>query len=104
LGEFRLLGPQDTPTGECAAGTLGFTFVNGVGINRFQDGSILVLVPIFSVLCIDPFSGTGIFINRGVFQSRGSTKRFAGASGPWKTQGTVVGLVVGSNGAAVAAR
>jgi hypothetical protein len=102
LGEFRPLGPQDTATGECAAGTFEFTFVNGVGINRFYDGSILVLAPTFSVLCINPLSGTGIFINRGVFQSRGSTKRFAGASGSWETRGTVIGLVVGLNGAAVA--
>jgi hypothetical protein len=102
LGEFRPLGPNDTPTGECAAGTLEFTFVNGVGINRFQDGSILVLAPTFSVLCLDPLTGTGIFINQGEFQSRGSTKRFAGASGSWETLGTVTGLVVGPDGAAVA--
>ncbi len=102
LGEFRPLGPHDTPTGECTAGNFEFTLVNGVGINRFRDGSILVLAPTFSVLCIDPASGTGIFINRGVFQSRGSTKRFAGASGSWETRGTVIGLVVGLNGAAVA--
>lgn len=102
LGEFRPLGPQETPTGECAAGTFEFTFVHGIGINRFYDGSILVLTPTFSVLCIDPMSGTGIFINRGVFQSRGSTKRFAGASGSWETRGSVVGLVVGLNGTVVA--
>lgn len=101
LGEFRPLGPQDTPTGECAAGTFEFTLVNGVGINRFQDGSILVLAPTFSVLCIDPLAGTGIFINRGEFQSRGSTKQFEGASGSWETRGTVTGLVVGPGGAAV---
>jgi len=36
LGEFRPLDPTlDTPSGECAAGTLEFTFVNGVGVNRF---------------------------------------------------------------------
>jgi hypothetical protein len=82
LGEFRPLDPSiDTPSGECEAGTLEFSFVNGVGINRFQDGSILVLAPNFSVLCLDPPTGTGIFINRGEFQSRGSTKRFAGVSG-----------------------
>jgi hypothetical protein len=102
LGEFRPLGPQDTPTGECAAGTFEFTLVNGVGINRFDDGSILVLAPSFSVLCLDPITGTGVFINRGAFQSRGSTKRFEGASGSWETRGTAVGLVVGPNGAAVA--
>lgn len=102
LGEFRPLGPLDTPSGECAAGTLEFTLVNGVGINRFHDGSILVLAPTFSVLCLDPLIGTGIFINRGDFQSRGSTKRFAGASGSWETHGTVIGLVVGPGGVAVA--
>jgi len=102
LGEFRPLGPQDTPSGECALGTLEFTFVNGVGINRFHDGSLLVLAPTFSVLCLDPLAGTGIFINRGEFQSRGSTKRFEGASGTWETHGTVIGLVVGPGGAAVA--
>jgi len=102
LGEFRPLGPNDIPTGECAAGTFEFAFVNGVGINRFQDGSILVLAPTFSVLCLDPLTGTGIFINRGEFQSRGSTKRFAGASGSWETRGTATGLVVGPDGAAVA--
>jgi hypothetical protein len=102
LGEFRPLTPQDTPSGECAMGTVEFTFVNGVGINRFHDGSILVLAPTFSVLCIDPLMGTGIFINRGEFQSRGSTKRFEGASGMWETHGTVIGLVVGPGGAAVA--
>jgi hypothetical protein len=62
LGEFRPLGPNDTPTGACAAGTFEFIFVNGVGINRFEDGSILILAPTFSVLCIDPSTGTGIFI------------------------------------------
>ena len=102
LGEFRPLGPQETPTGECAAGTFEFTLVNGVGINRFRDGSILVLAPTFSVLCIDPLTGTGIFINRGEFRSRGSTGRFEGASGSWETHGTVIGLVVGPGGAAVA--
>jgi hypothetical protein len=102
LGEFRPLGPDDTPTGECAAGNLEFTFVNGVGINRFQDGSILVLAPTFSVLCLDPLTGTGIFINKGEFQSRGSTKRFAGVSGSWETRGTATGLVVAPDGAAVA--
>lgn len=93
LGEFRPLGPADIPTGECAGRNLEFTFVNGVGINRFQDGSILVLAPTFSVLCLDPLTGTGIFINRGEFQSRGSTKRFEGVSGLWETRGTVIGLV-----------
>src|SRR5712691_1298152 len=102
LGEFRPLGLQDTPSGECALGTLEFTFVNGVGINRFHDGSLLVLAPTFSVLCLDPLAGTGLFINRGEFQSRGSTKRFEGASGTWETHGTVIGLVVGPGGAAVA--
>lgn len=67
LGEFRPLGPQDTLTGEGAAGAFEFTLVNGGGINRFHDGSILVLVPTFSVLCIDPMWGTGIFINQRVF-------------------------------------
>jgi hypothetical protein len=102
LGEFRPLTPQDIPSGECTAGTLEFTFVTGVGINRFADGSILVLAPTFSVLCVDPQAGAGIFINRGEFQSRGSTKRFAGASGTWETRGTVIGLVPGPGGTAVA--
>ncbi len=102
LGEFRPLGPNDTPTGECAAGTLEFTFVNGIGINRFHDGSILVLAPTFSVFCLNPAAGTGIFINRGEFQSRGSTKQFAGVSGSWETHGTAVGLVFGPGGVAVA--
>ena len=102
FGEFRSLTPQDTPSGECAVGTVEFTFVNGVGINRFRDGSILVLAPTFSVLCINPLAGTGIFINKGDFQSRGSTKRFAEVSGTWETHGTVVGLMVGPGGVAVA--
>lgn len=102
LGEFRPFNPStDTPSGECAAGTLEFPFVNGVGINRFQDGSILVLAPNFSVLCLDLPTGTGIFINRGEFQSRGSTKRFAGVSGSWETHGTVTGLVFTPTGGAV---
>ncbi len=63
LGEFRPLGPGDTPTGECAAGTLEFTLVNGVGINRFRAESILVLGPTVSVLCVGPLQGTGMLIN-----------------------------------------
>lgn len=102
LGEFRPLDPNtDTPSGECTAGTLEFTFVNGVGVNRFRDGSILVLAPTFSVLCLDPLTGSGIFINRGEFQSRGSTKRFAGVSGSWETHGTVLGLVFTPTGVGV---
>ncbi len=102
FGEFRPLGPGETPSGECAAGTIELTFVNGVGINRFHDGSILVLAPTFSVFCLDPVGGTGIFINRGEFQSHGSTKRFAGASGSWETRGTAVGLMLGPGGTVVA--
>ena len=102
LGEFRPLDPNtEIPSGECTGGTLEFTLVNGVGINRYWDGSILVLAPNFSVLCIDPQTGTGIFINRGTFQSRGSTNRFAGASGSWETFGTVTGLVFSPIGEAV---
>jgi len=102
LGEFRPFNPNtDTPRGECAVGTLEFPFVNGVGVNRFQDGSILVLAPNFSVLCLDPLTGTGIFINRGEFQSRGSTKRFEGVSGSWETHGTVTGLVFTPTGQGV---
>ena len=102
LGEFRLFNPNtDTPSGECAVGTLEFPFVNGIGVNRFQDGSILVLAPQFSVLCLDPLTGTGIFVNRGVFQSRGSTKRFQGVSGSWETHGTVTGLVFTPTGEGV---
>jgi hypothetical protein len=102
LGEFRPLDPNtDTPSGECATGALEFTFVNGVGVNRFRDGSILVLAPTFSVLCLDPLTGSGIFINRGEFQSRGSTKRFAGVSGSWETHGTVIGLVFTPTGVGV---
>lgn len=102
LGEFRPFNPAtDTPSGECAIGTLEFPFVNGVGVNRFQDGSMLVLAPKFSVLCLDPLTGTGIFINRGEFQSRGSTKRFEGVSGSWETHGTVTGLVFTPTGQGV---
>jgi len=102
LGEFRPFDPaKDTPSGECAVGTLEFPFVNGVGVNRFHDGSILVLAPNFSVLCLNPLTGTGTFINRGEFQSRGSTKQFKGVSGSWETHGTVTGLVFTPTGQGV---
>ncbi len=102
FGEFRPLGINETPSGECTPGTVELAFVNGIGINRFGDGSILVLAPTFSVLCLDPASATGTFINKGVFLDRGSTKRFAKASGSWETHGTVVGLVFAPSGTVVA--
>lgn len=96
LGE---LAPVFPPTGACTADELELQFVSGVGIKHFTKGDVLVLAPTSSVLCAAA-DGTGVFVNQGIFQSHGSTGRFAGVSGNWETHGQVTGLVVNPLGLA----
>jgi hypothetical protein len=87
------------PTGACAANELELQFVSGVGIKYFTRGDVLVLAPTSSVLCAAA-DGTGVFVNQGIFQSHGSTGRFAGVPGTWETHGQVTGLVINPLGLA----
>ena len=50
---------------------------SGNSIFTGPKGDVLVLAPTSSVLCAAA-DGTGVFVNQGIFQSHGSTGRFAG--------------------------
>ena len=93
-----LATPQ--PSSACSGPTrVYFPTVNGGGVFRFQDGSLLTVKITGGGICIDFAAGMGHLT--GNYQITGGTSRLKGASGTLTLTATLIPVQFNASGAAV---